>query len=105
MNTIEIEVMSQHYVGPLLVEPVKEDYSQFSVYLNNEFLGRAQPVRKLNEVLWYSHEITDKEMLRQIGEWIAFYYPLTPQSFKPIYDFNWAILLPAASVLLLLLLS
>ncbi len=97
--------MSRHYVGPLLVEPTKEDYSQFSVYLNHEFLGRAQPVKKENEVLWYSHEITDKELLRQIGEWIVFHYPLTPQSFKPIYDFNWSILLPAASILLLLLIG
>jgi len=103
MKAIEIEVMSLHYVGPLLVEPAKEDYSQFSVYLNNEFLGRTQPVKKENEILWYSHEITDKELLRQIGDWISFYYPLTFRSFKPIYDFNWSILLPAASILLLLL--
>jgi len=89
MNAIEIEVMSQHYIGLLLVKPVYEDYSLFSVYIKDEFLGRAQPVKKQGIVLWYSHEITDKELLSQIGEWIEHHYTLSDNSFKKIYNFKW----------------
>lgn len=89
MNAIEIEVMSQHYIGPLLVKPVYEDFSLFSVYLKEELLGRAQPVKKQDAVLWYSHEINDKELLDQIGEWIEHHYPLSDKSFKTIYNFKW----------------
>ena len=89
MNAIKIEVMSQHYMGPLTVEPVYKDNSLFSVYLNEELLGRAQPVKKQDKIQWYSHQIKDKELLEQIGEWIEHLFPLTDKSFKPVYGFNW----------------
>lgn len=89
MNAIKIEVMSQHYMGPLTVEPVYDDNSLFSVYLDEELLGHAQPVKKQDQVLWYSHQINDKELLEQIGEWIAHLFPLTDKSFKQVYDFKW----------------
>lgn len=89
MNAVEIEVMSQNYIGPLTVKPLYNDYSLFSVYMKGELLGRAQPVKKLDEVCWYSHEINDKELLEQIGEWIEHHFHLTDDSFKPVYDFKW----------------
>lgn len=89
MSAIEIEVMSQHYMGSLTVEPVYEDNSLFSVYMKDELLGRTQPVKVKNELRWYSHEINDKELLDQIGEWIAHHFTLTSSSFKPVYDFKW----------------
>ena len=89
MNAIEIEVMSQHYIGTLLVKPIYEDFSLFSVYHKEELLGRAQPVKKQDTVLWYSHEINDKELLNQIGEWIEHHFPLSEKSFKKIYNFKW----------------
>jgi len=89
MNAIEIEVMSQHYMGKLIVKPIYKDNSLFSVYLKEEMIGRVQPVQKNNEICWYSHEINDKELLDQIGEWIAHHFHLTSSSFKKIYDFNW----------------
>lgn len=89
MNAIEIEVMTQHYMGPLLIEPVYEDFSLFSVYMKEALLGRAQPVKKEDEVHWYSHEINDKELLSQVGEWIEHHYPLSEKSFKKIYYFKW----------------
>lgn len=89
MNAIKIEVMSQHYMGPLTVEPVYKDNSLFSVYLEQELIGRVQPVKKTGQLLWYSHQIKDKELLEQIGEWIEHLFPLTDQSFKPVYDFKW----------------
>ena len=105
MSAIEIEVMSHHYAGPLLVEPHGENNSQFLVYLNKQLLGRVQPLRVNDEVRWYSHEITDKELLNEVGDWIEYHYPLSDQSFKAIYPFNWKLLLPAASLFLLLLLG
>lgn len=88
MKTIEIEVMCQHYMGTLLIEPVYEDFSLFSVYHKHEFLGHIQPVKTKNAVEWYSHEITDRELVTQAGEWAAFHFPLTDKSFKRIYDFK-----------------
>jgi len=88
MKAIEIEVMCQHYVGALLLEPVYEDHSLFSVYHKHEFIGYLQPVKNGNSVDWYSHEITDRELLGQAGEWAAYHFPLTDQSFKRIYDFK-----------------
>jgi hypothetical protein len=88
MKTIEIEVMCQHYMGALLIEPVYEDFSLFSVYHKHEFLGHIQPVKKLYTVKWYSHEITDKELVAQAGEWAAYHFPLTEKSFKRIYEFS-----------------
>ena len=76
-------------MGPLTVQPVYEDYSLFSVFLKDELLGRAQPVKKQDQVLWYSHQIKDKELLEQVGEWIEHHFPLTAGSFKPVYEFNW----------------
>lgn len=105
MSAIEIEVMSQHYVGPLLVKPFGESNSQFLVYLQHELLGRVHPLRVNEQIHWYSHEITDKELVNQIGEWIEYHYPLSTISFQPVYPFTWRLLLPAASVLLLLLLG
>jgi hypothetical protein len=88
MKAIEIEVMSRHYTGPLMVEPVYEDYSLFSVYLKNELIGRLQPIKKQDLIIWYSHELTDKELIDQIGEWIGYHFPLTERSFKTIYQFK-----------------
>lgn len=88
MKTIEIEVMCQHYMGILRIEPVYEDHSLFSVYHKHEFLGHIQPVKKLDGVEWYSHEITDRELVTQAGEWAAYHFPLTNKSFKKIYDFK-----------------
>jgi hypothetical protein len=88
MRTKEIEVMCQHYMGILLIEPVYEDNSLFSVYHKHEFLGHIQPVRKQDGVEWYSHEITDRELVAQAGEWAAYHFPLTDKSFKRIYDFK-----------------
>lgn len=88
MKTIEIEVVSQHYIGPLAVKPVKEDYSLFSVYLKDQFLGRMQPIKKQDLIVWYSSEITDRELVDQIGEWIEASYPLNDQSFKKTYRFK-----------------
>lgn len=88
MKAIEIEVMSQHYMGLLTVEPVYEDYSLFSVYLKKNLLGRLQPIRKQDLISWYSHELTDRELITQIGEWIEYHYPLTEKSFKKIYQFK-----------------
>lgn len=105
MDAIEIEVMSQHYAGPLVVQPIGKTNSQFLVYLNQQLLGRIQPVRVNDQTHWYSHEITDKELVNDIGEWIAYTFPLTATSFQPIFPFTWRVLLPAASVLLLLLLA
>lgn len=89
MNAIKIEVMSQHYIGPLTIESVYNDNSLFCIYLNNELLGRAQPVKKQDKVMWYSHQINDKELLAQIGDWIEHHFPLTDKSFKSVYDFKW----------------
>jgi len=86
MNAIDIEVMTQHYMGLLRVVPVYEDNSLFSVYLQQQLLGRAQPVKVAQELKWYSHEITDKELLEQVGEWIAYHYPLSEKSFKGVYS-------------------
>jgi hypothetical protein len=88
MKTIEIEVMCQHYMGALQIEPVYEDFSLFSVYHQHEFLGHIQPVKKQDTVKWYSHEITDKELVAQAGEWAAYHFPLTDKSFKRIYEFK-----------------
>jgi len=88
MEPIEIEVMSLHYTGTLSVVPVKEDNSVFAVYINGEPLGTAHPVKVRAEVRWYSHQIKDKELLNQIGEWIEFHFPLTEDSFKNVYTFN-----------------
>jgi len=88
MKTIEIDVMCQHYMGALQIEPVYEDHSLFSVYLKHEFLGHIQPVKKQDSVKWYSHEITDRELVAQAGEWAAHYFPLTEKSFKPVYEFK-----------------
>jgi hypothetical protein len=88
MKAIEIEVMCQHYMGTLQIEPVYEDHSLFSVYLKHEFLGHIQPVKKQDAVQWYSHEITDIELVNQAGDWAEYHFPLTEQSFKPIYDFK-----------------
>jgi len=88
MKKIEIEVMCQHFMGKLLIEPVYEDYSLFSVYHKHEFLGHIQPVKKAEVVEWYSHEITDRELLSQAGDWAAHYFPLTQKSFRPIYEFH-----------------
>jgi len=80
MKSIEVEVMSQHYVGKVKIEPVGTDCSLFKIFLKEEFLGRAQPFNKQGDILWYSPEITDKELLLQIGEWIEFHYPLAGKS-------------------------
>lgn len=88
MKTVEIEVMTQHYMGALVVEPVAEDYSLFSVYLNNDLLGRVQPVHKNNNVVWHSKQITDKELLNQVGEWIEHHYHLSQISFQSIYEYR-----------------
>jgi hypothetical protein len=88
MRAIEIEVMSKHYTGQLLIESADKDNSLFVIYLGENILGKAQPVRIQNDTRWYSHEITDKELLDQIGEWIEFHYSLTEKSFKPIYGFR-----------------
>lgn len=88
MKAIEIEVMSQHYMGLLTVEPVYEDYSLFSVYLKKSLLGRLQPIKQQDLISWYSHEMTDRELITQIGEWIEYHYPLTEKSFKKIYQFK-----------------
>lgn len=88
MKTVEIEVMTQHYMGALTVEPIAEDYSLFSVYLNNDLLGRVQPVQNNNDVVWYSKQITDKELLAQVGEWIEHHYHLTQISFQRIYEYR-----------------
>lgn len=93
MKAIEIEVMSQHYMGLLTVEPVYEDYSLFSVYLKKNLLGRLQPVKKQDLIAWYSHEMTDRELIAQIGEWIEYHYPLTEKSFKKIYQFRFFLFL------------
>jgi len=85
---IEIEVMCQHYIGTLQIEPVYDDHSLFSVYLKHEFLGYIQPVKSQDTVRWYSHEITDKEMVSQVGEWAEYHFPLTEKSFKAIYNFK-----------------
>jgi hypothetical protein len=89
MNAIIIEVITQHYIGQLSIEPVYEDYSLFSVYHKTELLGRVQPVKKEDQVVWYSHQINDKELLEQVGEWIEHHFPLTGNSFKPVYEFKW----------------
>jgi len=88
MKAIEIEVMCQHYMGALQIEPVYEDLSLFSVYHKHEFLGHIQPVKSKDGVEWYSHEITDRELVAQAGEWAAFHFPLTDKSFKRIYEFK-----------------
>lgn len=88
METIEIEVMCQHYMGTLHLQPVYEDYSLFSVYHKLEFLGHIQFVRKQDSVEWYSHEITDRELVAQAGEWAAYYFPFRERSFKPVNQFR-----------------
>jgi len=88
MKAIEIEVMCQHYIGKLEIEPVYEDHSLFTVYLKHAFLGHIQPVRKNGEIKWYSHEIKDEELLSQIGDWAEHHFEISGKSFKPIYDFK-----------------
>ena len=88
MEIIEIEVTSLHYTGKLQIESVDKNYSLFSVYLNDEFLGHIQPVKIKEDIQWYCHEITDKELLAQIGEWAEFHFPLTEKSFKSIFNFK-----------------
>jgi hypothetical protein len=84
MNEIEIEVVSQHYIGKLLIKPMFENHSLFSVYIGRELLGRMKPIKKQLEILWYSPEINDHELRDQIGEWIEHSYTLTDESFKNI---------------------
>ena len=77
MNSFEIEVMSQHYMGSLSIESVSSDHTLFAVYLQGEILGLVKPIRNQHSAGWYSYEITDNELLKQIGDWIDFYYPET----------------------------
>jgi len=77
MNSFEIEVMSQHYMGSLSVESVSSNHSLFAVYLQREIIGLIKPIRNPQSAGWYSHEITDNELLKQIGDWIDYYYPET----------------------------
>jgi len=88
MNTIEIEVTTINYMGKLTVEPLKNDFSLFAIYLDSQVLGTVHPIKKNHQTIWYSHQITDKELLEQIGEWIDFHYVLIPESFKEIYKFG-----------------
>lgn len=88
-NTVEIEVMSQHYMGSLLIEPASANHSMFAVFLGGKLLGRVQPFKRQQETLWYSHEITDNELLNQIGEWISHHYILTDRSIKRKRKQNW----------------
>jgi len=77
MNSFEIEVMSQHYMGSLSIVSVSSDHTLFAVYLQGEILGLVKPIRSYPSIGWYSHEITDNELLKQIGDWIDYYYPET----------------------------
>jgi len=77
MNSFEIEVMSQHYMGSLSVESVSSDHKLFAVYLHREIIGLVKPIKNPRSTGWYSHEITDNELLKQIGDWIDYYYPET----------------------------
>jgi len=88
MKAVKIEVMTVHYMGPLVVEQVAEDNSLFSVYMEGSLLGRVQPVQKINNILWYSKQITDKDLLGQIGEWIEHHFPLTQLSFQRMYEYR-----------------
>ena len=74
MESIEIEVMTQHYIGFLSVEPIDHKKSVFKVSVNNNIIGRVQHIRKHNDIIWYSHEITDKELVEQIGEWLNHHF-------------------------------
>jgi len=76
MKTMKIDVISQNYIGTLEIEVNKEDFSLFSVYTKNHLLGHAHPIRANNVIRWYSPEISDKELLEQIGEWIEYLYLL-----------------------------
>jgi len=76
MNAIEVEVISQHYIGTIRIEPVKKNPSLFYIHLDQGYLGRAQAFKNHGQIMWYSHEITDKELLTQIGEWIEYSFPV-----------------------------
>ncbi|WP_158799228.1 hypothetical protein [Pedobacter sp. L105] len=88
MNTLEIEVMTLNYMGKLTVEPLNNEFSIFAVYLDRQLLGLVHPAKKQHQTAWYSQQITDKELLEQIGNWLEFHFVLGPESFKTIYSFS-----------------
>lgn len=73
---IEVEVMCLHYIGTLQIEPLNKEFSLFSIYIDRRFIGHIQSVQCEGETRWYSHQITDKELVSQAGEWAAHYFPI-----------------------------
>ena len=71
---MEVEVMSQHYMGPLWIEQAQNNHMLFYVYINNGFLGRIFSFNRRECRNWYSPDITDKELILQINEWIEYLY-------------------------------
>jgi len=76
MKSIEVEVMTQHYMGSVRIERKEENDLLFYIYIKNGFLGRLLSIINHKKRLWYSPEINDKELKLQIGEWIEHSYTL-----------------------------
>lgn len=88
MKATEIEVTSASYTGKLKIKAIGQSNSFFSVYLKRKLIGRIQPVKSKAEIIWYSRQIADKELISQIGEQIKKQYNLTDDSFKSLYEFE-----------------
>jgi hypothetical protein len=71
---MEVEVMTRHYMGRLLIEQAEKKQNLFYVSADNGFVGRVRLLRKQDHLKWFSPDITDKELLEQIGEWIEYTY-------------------------------
>jgi hypothetical protein len=76
MDRIEAEVISQHYAGPIQIEPAGQNDHLFYVHTTHSYLGRLCPFHNKKQIVWYSPDITDKELLCQIGEWIECSYKI-----------------------------
>jgi len=92
MKAIQIEIVSPHFIGRLAIEPAEADHSLFFVYRDKVFIGHVQPIKTdQGGVVWYSKEITDKELLADIGDWILFHFPVSSDSLRKNGGFRFSL--------------
>lgn len=74
-GALEIEVMTQHYMGPLWIVAADKIAEGYAVYLDNQLTGTVFSKKVNNKIHWHSYQINDRELLAQIGEWIVSLFP------------------------------
>ena len=76
MKRTEAQVLSNNHIGQVFIDQSDQNKKLFYISIEKGFLGRVIELTNHKQHQWYSPDITDKELVSQIGEWIQYNYSI-----------------------------